>query len=62
VRPDIGHRCGDGFISQDAYALAKAHAPFFAVYSTWARLVIPESGSGGRRFIFASTAVTLPSA
>lgn len=42
VRPDIGHRCGDGFISQDAYALAKAHAPFFAVYSTWARLVIPD--------------------
>ena len=42
VRPDIGHRCGDGFIGTDAYKLAKAHAPFFAIYSTWASMFIPD--------------------
>lgn len=42
VRPGIGHRCGDGFISEREYRVAKSHAPFYAVYSTWARIVVPD--------------------
>ncbi|MCA9875451.1 MAG: hypothetical protein KC441_17390 [Anaerolineales bacterium] len=41
VRPGVGHRCGDGFLTKQEYTQAKANAPFYAVYSSWSQMKIP---------------------
>ncbi|MBE2222787.1 MAG: hypothetical protein IAF02_14675 [Anaerolineae bacterium] len=41
VRPDVGHRCGDGFLQKKEMAWANAHAPYYIVNATWSRITIP---------------------